>query len=481
MKTLHEIITQLTLLCAFNGPVSQVSKTQIITGRIKVDSAYCQFVSYGNKIVLDRNVGRTARVIPVPCKAGDLYIMDSKELWSEVLLADMQKAFDDLKPKPKSLGFGAHSSYSFGSSSNSQPLQVYNIGSYVCSVAESIHEFDRIDPAYFKLSPGLKDHFMKCYGQDPYCYLIMQLTESGDYHPITYLHPIPTGDQLKGLVQDHLMIPTRHYHPKQISTSHGKYSVDPYIHQTSPNPYMNNYNDTFHPIFNPNYNNAFSISNFNINTTDYADDWDHDIYVFNPSKFDTDILLFKDRTGKYEPIPFTSYGIDDPTKRERYNYPTDNNAKQISSKWIHKICSSFSNCKWKTLTDQAKEVAEKKATYSMETHNVIRLEVKGTYPNGDFLINVEDKRSNNEGINCDDCGSVSFRGTRWACLTCNVDPFYDLCDSCHKNHKNFGFHSNQKCVLAEVNTSEQATEVNKIRFITKKADEYYKIANNNAA
>jgi hypothetical protein len=125
------------------------------------------------------------------------------------------------------IAFNTIRSMSFNDSyitTNSQTLKVISVGSYHVSVAMNLSDLQHINRNVFTLTNDLGNVLQKYYSQTCFGFIICQLHPNTiDYHPFAYSHNI---------LQQTVFIPTRHYH--------------------------NNEGDTL-----------------------YADDWDHDIYLYN--------------------------------------------------------------------------------------------------------------------------------------------------------------------------------------------------------
>ena len=478
-------------MCMINLGVKHVSKTNLLIARMKLankNNREYQFISYGNRIELDPSIKQVnSLILPVPCDSKDLIVIDSKDQWTEELIKQMKKAFDDLKPKTRSgFSFGGHT-LSANSQQPQSMLEVFTAGSYIYSIAPSLNELTNYDPTQFKLSDGLCEYIKDNYAQNPYCYLILHLKHTGEYHPFMYLHPIVTDN--KG--NKRLFIPTRHYHPESTSFSSSPDINHPYFNPGNNNNNNNNNNkgESFIPeLHGPVDNNPFYIGNnnniissirneaiqyqHNRYSNDYADDWDHDIYIMNTVLDNADIYLMKGPSSPEQTIQFgkprgaaTDYNGRH-TKCDRMNYPTSTtNYYDLKTKWCKTIIfNMFTLLKQNIILDK---------------NNVTRLEIQGKHLNGDLLVNIDDIKIDpdriNKGTNCDGCKEENFKGTRWACITCNLEPYYDLCNKCYSNRNNIpntNQHTNNVCLLTEVNTEEQEKNVVLNRMITQSYNKY---------
>jgi hypothetical protein len=228
-------------MCIFNVNMRHVYKTKLLIARLtSTNKQQYQLVSYSNGVQLDPSVDNKnqAMILPVPCNAKDLIVIDSKDTWSERLVEEMRKAFDDLKPKKKGVSFGSDDELGITIGST---LKVQTAGSYQYSVAPSFNELTHYDPKVFKVSPEVCDYMKHFYATDDYCFLILKLQHEGEYHPFIYLHPMHSSNQL--------FIPTRHYHKQSKKKE--------------------------------------------FTGTEMIKDWDHDIYVINTAAANPKISLIK--------------------------------------------------------------------------------------------------------------------------------------------------------------------------------------------
>jgi len=129
-------------------------------------------------------------------------------------------------------------------SMNESYLEVQDVGSYKCSVANSIADLQRVDPRVFTITQDFVDVLTQHYDAQYWGFIICKIRDGAtdsfeEYHPIAYTH---------SLIGGKLFIPTRHYH--------GTPSANPQV----------------------------------------ANDWDHTIYVHNAS---IDCEIPDGRWGKY--------------------------------------------------------------------------------------------------------------------------------------------------------------------------------------
>jgi hypothetical protein len=184
-------------------PVRSVSNTRIFVGRddtrqLTIYEMAVQLATPGN-----------AMILPAPAATAD-----------QVGLIDMSEAadfFDDIDKVFEPLTLGTKSR----SIDTNSFLEVHEVGSYLVSIASSLDDLDRVNPAVFTLSPEalatLADY------TDGFAFVVAQLRESGNFHPLAYTHPTPP--------QGHLFIPTRHEHGGKDDRSRAPWDHHIY-HQT---------------------------------------------------------------------------------------------------------------------------------------------------------------------------------------------------------------------------------------------------------
>src|SRR5205085_8001751 len=112
---------------------------------------------------------------------------------------------------------------SFSLQSN-ETLEVHQCGSYEVSIVPTFHDFHRLNPEYFHLSPAVGEILGKYYSADQFGFLVCKLREghSQKYHPLAYSHPIDPHTRM--------FVPTRHHHALIEETSshydHEIYSIN---------------------------------------------------------------------------------------------------------------------------------------------------------------------------------------------------------------------------------------------------------------
>lgn len=230
-------------MCLISRKVENVNNTKIFCGVDKNQSK--QITVYANTVnnVSDNN----AMVLPVPFP----------ETVKFHDLSNYKNFFNDCAdcfylPKTKGVSRalmlnGNSDTYSF----NMDSLKVIDVGSYKVSLAESLNDLHRVNKNVFDLSEGLADILKKNYSNSNFGFIICKLAKGNEsYHPFAYSHNI---------FNSKIFIPTKHYHDD--SNNQNEYQgmfADAYSWANKSNDFMKKTNDD-----------------------SYADDWGHDIYLYN--------------------------------------------------------------------------------------------------------------------------------------------------------------------------------------------------------
>jgi hypothetical protein len=222
-------------MCIISNPVESVSQTKILVGPNK--NLDRQITVYSNQV---NNVSESnAMILPVPHPSTIEFIDLSKY---KHLFTDLDKVF--YKPQSRFLSKGMN----FSLSANSAKLQVFNVGSYKVSLAMGLSDLNRVDGSVFNLSSGCYDLLKSSY-DSTFGFIICKLAKGlENYHPFAYSHQMIKPGQL--------FIPTKHYHDHKRG-----FIYDP-----------NNIDSS--PMFS-----YFKQPKTNFNQE--ADDWSHDIYLYN--------------------------------------------------------------------------------------------------------------------------------------------------------------------------------------------------------
>ena len=188
-------------MCMISTPIEKVSKTKILVA--PNHSKTSQLVVYSNYV---KNISNSnAMVLPVPNPHSIKFIDQSGY---KNLFEDCAKCFYN----PNALR-----SYSLSNSANTksrgtEPLEIFNVGSYKVSLAKNIEEISRVNKSVFELSTGLAETLSMFYYQNYWGFIICKLNLGPEsYHPLAYTHDIINGQ---------IFIPTRHYHEEvEIQTN----------------------------------------------------------------------------------------------------------------------------------------------------------------------------------------------------------------------------------------------------------------------
>jgi hypothetical protein len=201
-----------------------------------------QITVYSNTV--DNNSNNNAMILPVPYPESIKFINLSNY---KNIFSDCQSVF--IKPQLLSWSKNATLSYSVDKSAK---LEVFNVGSYKVSLAKNLSDLKRVDESVFELSSGCEEVLSKTYRENYWGFIICKLSKGQEeYHPFAYSHNI---------LNNKVFIPTKHYHQHQNNFSMAKYD---------------SFNIDSSPMFN--YNVAYN----NTVADKIADDWDHDIYLYN--------------------------------------------------------------------------------------------------------------------------------------------------------------------------------------------------------
>lgn len=243
--------------------IKAVASTQLFCGVNKEKTK--QITIYANTInnVIKNNV----MILPVPFPTS--VIFHNLEKYKD-FFSDCKNSFYDAT----SSKYLSSNSYGVEYKCESM-LKVYDIGSYKVSLAHSLDDLKRVDNSVFELSKGLDQMLKKYYSNPIFGFIICKLAEGNEkYHPFAYSHNITDGK---------VFIPTRHYHDNTnlIYNNYDMFSNKSYTNNNINNSPMFS---SWTSISNSNLNSNSYLSNNVHNThdnSDLADDWDHDIYLYN--------------------------------------------------------------------------------------------------------------------------------------------------------------------------------------------------------
>jgi hypothetical protein len=232
-------------MCMISLEVAQVSDTKILVGLSKDKKR--QITIYSNKV--DTPVSNNAMIIPV----------HHPESVQFINLSNYKNIFDDCESCffNESMPQGARGSLSYSNSSDSfdkKKLEVYDIGSYKVSLAMNLDDLKHVDTSVFELSKGCNELLEKTYKEKYWGFIICKLAKGKEeYHPFAYSN---------NMLDKQVFIPTKHFHMEHKQNNK---------HYTALN-----INDS--PMFSG-LNRSYDIMREDI----IADDWSHDIYLYNIS------------------------------------------------------------------------------------------------------------------------------------------------------------------------------------------------------
>lgn len=241
-------------MCMISQEIKSVASTKLFCG--VNENKNRQLTIYANTI---NNISKNnAMVLPVPFPKS--VVFHNLEDYSN-FFADCNLCFTNPLEKMQNLGFG----YTNEGITDGK-LEVYDIGSYKVSLANSLEDLKKVNTNVFLLSNGLDEILKKYYSNNIFGFIICKLAEGNEkYHPFAYSHNISQGK---------VFIPTRHYHNENINNYYNNYDMF-----SSRNYNENNINNS--PMFSSWSGNFSSGSKRNKGDEKYADDWDHDIYLYN--------------------------------------------------------------------------------------------------------------------------------------------------------------------------------------------------------
>lgn len=229
-------------MCMISDQIKSVGSTKIFCGVNKHQTK--QLTVYANTV---NNVSNNnAMVLPVPFpKSVEFYNFENYKNFFDDCADCFYSAAKGLSFTNEADGF------SYGTKEST--LKVYNVGSYKVSLAHSLADLRKVNKTVFNLTDGLEDVLRKYYSKPLFGFIICKLVTGNEkYHPFAYSHNI---------LPHKVFIPTRHYHDE----SHQSYFSDFAYTQ-------------------PYYNIDFFLmpqARQKSMSPDYADDWDHDIYLYN--------------------------------------------------------------------------------------------------------------------------------------------------------------------------------------------------------
>jgi hypothetical protein len=146
----------------------------------------------------DEKTPTPAMILPFPFEEGrapvEFFALDPKETF----FADLKACFPVLKENEEK------KAKSRSLANEKGKLAVQQVGSYNVSVASSIEDLGRANPAVFQLSTQAGELLGRHYGKG-FGFVIAGLREGGEKHPLAYAHaPWQKGTRL--------FVPTKHFH-----------------------------------------------------------------------------------------------------------------------------------------------------------------------------------------------------------------------------------------------------------------------------
>lgn len=181
-------------MCVIQGDTKSVADTEIFC--FPSANGEDQVTVYSNAVSMHTSSNNNAMILPVPGGADRFSVIDlSRD-------PDMFNKIDSCFPQKRSL-----SSDGLGATNAAQCaggyLAVKQCGSYQYSLVPSIDDFARVNPRVFQLSPDIRQLFLQHYPRG-YAFLVCKISENKKFHPVGYVHPLPTGGKL--------FVPTLHFH-----------------------------------------------------------------------------------------------------------------------------------------------------------------------------------------------------------------------------------------------------------------------------
>ena len=177
-------------MCIMASPVRSVSDTRIFVG---TNGALTQQLTvYQMAVQLSIFTGKgNAMILPVPVGTAGA---------KSIKLVDLSAVPTFFEPfvaafKEQSRGFGM-------SKGISRSLEVQRVGNYDVSVVPTVDDVKRLNRNVFEVSPDTEAVLRTEYPVG-FAFLVAQLRESGNFHPLAYLSPVVGGK---------MFVPTRHAH-----------------------------------------------------------------------------------------------------------------------------------------------------------------------------------------------------------------------------------------------------------------------------
>lgn len=169
-------------MCIMASPVVSVTNTRIFAG--SDPRLGRQVTVYAMAVQLQSRTGKgNAMILPVPIGTEG---PGSIELIDLTALPDFFMPLDELfKPRTRSLSKGV-------SRGMDDDLEVHKVGSYDVSIVPSVDDVKRLNRQVFEVSADT-EHTLRSSYPVGFAFLVAQLRESGEFHPLAYTHPIVGG------------------------------------------------------------------------------------------------------------------------------------------------------------------------------------------------------------------------------------------------------------------------------------------------
>ncbi len=187
-------------MCLFNDDVPDPSDTLIFVSTTRDRR---QLTIYQNTITAsdkyEKSSNTPAMILPFPIKSSKPVILIDLSDNANIL-----NSLNDLFAKKVLKNSGDEWWDNVSAESDSDNLEIYEIGAYNISIAYSLNDLQRYDHNVFTLNPNLNEILVSNYSTD-FGFLICAFNpkKAIDGHPIAYIHD---------LRPDGYFVPTRHYH-----------------------------------------------------------------------------------------------------------------------------------------------------------------------------------------------------------------------------------------------------------------------------
>lgn len=308
-------------MCVISGKIESVNNTKIFCGTD--EDKKNQLTVYSNNI--NNITVNNVMILPVPFP--DTVKFHDFSNYTN-FFDDCEKCFEKtLKSK------GLPRRQSLNCSDGMKELKVHNVGSYKASMAMNLSDLNRANPEYFYLSNEVKEYLAVHYNHKSIGFILCVLVLGDEkYHPFAYSHKI---------LNNKVYIPTRHFHLHNENLLNNNST---YLNFGNNQMFANKFESV-------NYKNTLNDYNFSkVNAgidphgggggDDYADDWSHDIYLYN---------VTTNRNNYIDKIDKKIYSWTGENKLElnKINFDLDEHCKQFKKMSIsgkHRNMDIFLNC-----------------------------------------------------------------------------------------------------------------------------------------